>query len=269
MIAVVLLLLLAQSSPPAIQAGGVPEIPKDLAARLAQFQSARSAVFEDFGPDGSILVSTRFAETAQLHLVPFPGGRREQVTFANEPVTSGVFIPGTADILYSMGQGGDENWQIYRLDRKSGRSSLLTDGKSRNGMGPISRKGDRMVISSTRRNGKDTDLYLLDLKSGRAEVLLETKAEYWVATDWSPDDLRLLLLRVVSVNETSLSILDLKTRERQALLVREGVKAAHGSPRFTPDGLKISFSSDARGEFKEPALIDPATMATTAIMNKR
>jgi dipeptidyl aminopeptidase/acylaminoacyl peptidase len=257
------LLLLACQSPPAIQSEGVPAVPRELSARLSQYQSARTAAFEDFGPDGSILISTRFAETAQLHLVPFPGGRREQVTFTEEPVTGGIFIPGTADLVYSMGRGGDENWQIYKLDRKAGRSTPLTDGKSRNGMGPISRKGDRMVISSTRRNGKDTDLYLLDLKGGATEMLLETNAEFWVATDWSPDDSKLLLLRIVSVNETYLSVLDLKTRDRQALTVRGGAKAAHGSPRFTPDGLKVLFSSDARGEFKEPATIDPATMATS------
>ena len=144
-----LLFLLAQAVPPAVQAEGVPAIPKALSERLVQYQAARSAAFEDFGPDGSILVATRFGETAQLHLVPFPGGRREQVTFTEEPVMNGVFIPGTADLLYSQGRGGDENWQIYKLDRKTGRSTLLTDGKSKNGMGPVSRKGDHMVISST------------------------------------------------------------------------------------------------------------------------
>jgi dipeptidyl aminopeptidase/acylaminoacyl peptidase len=251
--AFVALLLLVQAAPPAIQAEGVPPVPKDLSERLAQYQAARAAAFEDFGPDGSILISTRFAETAQLHLVPFPGGRREQVTFTEEPVTSGVFIPGSSDLVYSMGRGGDENWQIYKLDRKTGRSTLLTDGTSRNGMGPISRKGDRMVISSTRRNSKDTDLYLLDLKSGATEMLLETKAEFWVATDWSPDDSKLLLLRVVSVNENYISLLDLQTRERKAMPIPGDMKAAHGSPRFGPAGDRILFSSDARGEFKEVA----------------
>src|SRR5205814_5863603 len=119
----------APGVPAAITTDGVPSVPEEVAKRLAQYHSARSASFEDFGPDGSVLIATRFAETAQLHLVPFPGGRREQVTFTQEPVTNGVFIPGTPDIVYSMGRGGDENWQIYKLDRKTGRSALLTDGK--------------------------------------------------------------------------------------------------------------------------------------------
>jgi len=252
----------AQGAPGAIQAEGVPPIPKGLTDRLLQYQSARSASFEDFGPDGSILISTRFAETAQLHRVPFPGGRREQLTFTEEPVAGGVFVPGTQDILYSQGRGGDENWQIHRLDRKAGRSTLLTDGKSRYGMGPISRKGDRMVISSTRRNGKDTDLYLLDLKTGTTEILLETKAEFWVATDWSPDDSRLALLRIVSVNESHLAVMDLKSREKKGVVEPGGGKVAHGAPRFSRDGRLLAFASDARGEFKEIAIVDLETRKT-------
>src|SRR5581483_11570243 len=196
--------------PPALAVEGGPPVPPEIAARLAQYLSARGAAFEDWGPNGSMLISTRFAETAQLHLVPFAGGRREQITFSDEPVSSGVFVPGTDDVIYSQARGGNENWQIYRLDRARGRSILLTDGRSRNSMGPISRKGDRMVYSSNRANGRDMDLYLLDLASGKSRLLLEAKGSFWTPTDWAPDDRALLLLKVVSVNDSRPFLLDLQ-----------------------------------------------------------
>src|SRR5207302_1659180 len=106
----------APGVPTAITAEGVPAIPEEITKRLAQYQSSRGATFEDWGPSGSLLISTRFSDTAQLHLVPFPGGRREQLTFSDEPISIGLSIPGTGDLIYTQSQGGNENWQIYRLD---------------------------------------------------------------------------------------------------------------------------------------------------------
>jgi len=245
----------APGVPAAIATEGVPPVPPAITQRLAQFQSARSASFEDFGPDGSILIATRFAETSQLHVVPFPGGRREQITFTPEPVSGGVFVPGTPDVLYTQARGGDENYQVYRLDRKQGRSTLLTDGKSRNGLGPLSRAADRVVLSSNRRNGKDTDLYLLDLKTGATDMLLETKGEFWTALDWSPDDSTLLLIRTVSVNENYPFILDVKTRERTALPTFGKERSASGSLRFLPD-RRIILSNDGGREFRQLSVIE-------------
>ncbi len=248
--------------PSAIEAEGVPPIPAELGARLAQYHAARGASFEDFGPDGSILVSTRFGDTSQLHVVPFPGGRREQVTFFPEPLGGGVFVPGSSDVLFSMGRGGDENYQIYRLDRKTGKTALLTDGKSRNGMGPLSRKGDRLVFSSNRRNGRDTDLYLLDLKTGASELVLEGKGQFWSATDWSADDSKLLLLRYVSVNESHPAVLDLASKKALALPFPAG-RAAVGPIRFDPAGAVV-FASDEGGEFRRLHR-RPAASAGTAV----
>jgi dipeptidyl aminopeptidase/acylaminoacyl peptidase len=243
--------------PPAIATEGVPPIPKEITQRLAQYQSARSASFEDFGPDGSILIATRFAETAQLHVVPFPGGRREQITFSEEPISNGIFIPGTRDILYTQARGGNENYQVYRLDRKQGRSILLSDGKSRNGLGPLNRAGDKIVLSSNRRNGKDTDLYLLDLNNGATEMLMEVKGEFWHAEDWSPDDSALLLVRVVSVNESHPATLTLKSRELRPLPALGPGRSATASLRYLA-GETIVLSSDAPGEFRQMALLNPA-----------
>jgi dipeptidyl aminopeptidase/acylaminoacyl peptidase len=243
--------------PAAISTEGIPVVPEAITRRLAQYHSARSASFEDFGPDGSILIATRFAETAQLHRVPFPGGRREQLTFSDEPILHGRFIPGTTEILYAQARGGDENYQIYRLDRKQGRSTLLSDGKSRNGIGPMNRAGDKVVISSNRRNGKDTDLYLLHLKTGVTEPLMEVQGEFWHADDWALDDSSLLLVRTVSVNESHPAILELRNRERKPLPPLGTGRSATGSLRFLPGG-RIVLSSDARGEFSQMATVDPA-----------
>jgi dipeptidyl aminopeptidase/acylaminoacyl peptidase len=249
----------APGAPAAIATEGVPPVPEEITKRLAQYHSARGASFEDFGPDGSVLIATRFAETAQLHLVPFPGGRRGQITFSDEPISNGLFIPGTSDVLYTQARGGDENYQIYRLDRKQGRSILLSDGKSRNGLGPINRAGDTVVISSTRRNGKDTDLYLLHLKTGVTEMLMEVKGEFWHAEDWSPDDSKLLLIRLVSVNENHPFLLDLKTGEKKALRLFPSERSASGSPRFLGD-QRIILSTDGKGEFRQLCEVD-ASMA--------
>src|SRR5688500_16851840 len=98
------------AAPAAVTTDGVPAVPEHITRRLAQYQSARSAAFEDFAGGGSVLIATRFAAPVQLHLVPFPGGRREQITFSDEPVSGGMFVPGTAEILYSQARGGDENY---------------------------------------------------------------------------------------------------------------------------------------------------------------
>jgi dipeptidyl aminopeptidase/acylaminoacyl peptidase len=242
----------APGVPPALAVEGVPPVPPELAARLAQYQSARGASFEDWGPNGSMLISTRFAETPQLHLLPFAGGRREQITFSDEPVTSGVFIPGTNDVLYSQARGGNENWQIYRLDRSQGRSILLTDGKSRNSMGPISRKGDRMVYSSNRANGRDMDLYLLDLATGKSSLLLEAKGSFWTVTDWAPEDRALLLLKVVSVNDSRPYHLDLQIPNSQPTgLLFPDAKCSCSSPRFGLSNGFLLMGSDLRSEFHQ------------------
>ena len=140
----------------------IPRIPIGLAARVERYQNMRSARFLGWLPeDGGVLIATRFAETDQLHLVRSAGGRREQLTFFDERISWARHSPAkkSSFVLFGMDTGGNEAFQIYRLDRKSGQAVMLTDGHSRNMQAVWNRTGDQVAFTSTRRNGKDFDEY--------------------------------------------------------------------------------------------------------------
>lgn len=247
--------------PAAIETTSVPVIPDELAQRLAQFQNTRHASFLGWAPTGEgVLIGTRFGNTTQLHWVRAPGGRREQITFFPEPVT-GRFLPGstTDELLLSLSAGGSENDQVLTLDRRSGRSTLLTDGKSRNLLGPAREDGGQIVIGSNRRNGRDTDLYLADpRRADSMRVFFEVTNEHWSASDWSRDGTKLLLNRYVSANESYPALYDLEKRKRVDLPFPPGgaAPASFGDGAFTPDGRQAYLTTDARGEFRELARVD-------------
>src|SRR5438105_5388259 len=158
---------------PSLLQSGVPALPADLRSRTGQYLNARAASLADVSDDGgTLLITTRFASTAQLHVVEMPLGMRTQVTFGDEPVNQARFQPGDPQtIWYLQDSGGGEFYQLYRLDRRSGRSELLTDGKSRHHSLTLSRDGRRIAFSGTQRHGKDTDVYVAETNAvggGRA-----------------------------------------------------------------------------------------------------
>ncbi len=245
--------------PPAIQTENVPAVPAELVERLRQYQNVRSAEFRGWSPDGKgILIRTRFGETAQLHRVYEPGGRREQITFFEEPV-DGRFLKQASDgtILLTMSTGGNEQNQIYSLNRQTGQALRLTDGKSRNLLQAVHPEGNRIAIASNMRNGKDTDLYIADpRKPNTLKRILETTDEYWSVEDWSSDDFTLLINRYVSINETYPALLDIVSGEKRMIPIPKGEKAAFGEMKFSPDGKLAFVASDANGEFQQLAVIE-------------
>ena len=54
-----------------------------------------------------MLISTRFADSSQLHLVKMPGGARRQLTFSREPIAAGSFVPKTGEFfVFARDMGG-------------------------------------------------------------------------------------------------------------------------------------------------------------------
>ena len=249
--------------PESLVVDGAPKIPASLAETAGRYGAYRSAGLADWHPTNrSMLINTRFAETPQLHLVSLPGGERRQLTFFPDAVRVGRFHPNGGDyIVFSKDIGGGEWYQLYRLDLATGNITLLTDGKSRNSLGPWSSQGDQIAYTSTRRTGKDTDLWVMNPADSKSDHLL-TKLEGggWQPLDWSPDDKQILLLEELSINESYLWLVDTATGVKTALTPRDAKeKVSYAEARFGKDGKGIYVTTDKESEFHRLAYVSLST----------
>jgi dipeptidyl aminopeptidase/acylaminoacyl peptidase len=231
---------------------GTPPIPAALRARLGSYLDTRSAGLSWLSDDGrTALVTTRFGETSQVHLVRAPLGARTQVTFRPEPTSSASFVPGKTDaILFRGDVGGNEQYQIYRADLTTGQVARLTDGKSRHGDYVWSRDGRRIAYTSNARNGKDMDLYLGDGQSAQAEKLLLEREGHWYPIEFSPAGDRLLVGQYISINESHLYVVDVATAAVRGI-TPPTPKASYRDAAFGGRGDRIYATTDREGEFVE------------------
>src|ERR1700683_2343347 len=141
---------------------GVPPIPQSLAEQADRYTNFRAALFASWHPTKrEMLISTRFADTFQIHQVKLPGGARTQLTFYVDDVRSALYPPKGGDsFVFRKDIGGGEFYQLYRYDQATGAVTLLTDGKSRNTGEVWSNDGTKIAYGSTRRDGKDVDIWL-------------------------------------------------------------------------------------------------------------
>jgi dipeptidyl aminopeptidase/acylaminoacyl peptidase len=247
---------------------GIPAHSAELRADTGRYLEFRAASFQSWHPQRrELLISTRFADSSQLHLVRTPGGARHQLTFFAEPVAGGAIQPKDGRfIVFSQDRGGSEFYQLYRFDFADARVTLLTDGKSRNGGAHFTRDGRRIAYTSTRRNGRSSDIYVIDPGDPKSDRLLaEIATPGWSVLDWSPDGGTLLVLEYLSINESYLHLVDAKTGAVRALTPRGGAKVSYGGGQFARDGKTVFVTSDRDSEFQRLARLDLATGKETPL----
>ena len=247
---------------------GIPPVPVAIAASVARYNNVRFALLADWHPTRrEMLISTRFADAPQIHLVKAPGSDRSQLTFFPEPVYNASFSANGDFFVFSKDVGGGEFFQYYRYDFSTGDTSLLTDGKSRNTGAVWSIARDRIAYGSTRRTGNDVDLYVMDPRDPKTNRLLaQNTGGGWSVTAWSPDGRKLLAIEEISANESYLYLVDATSGEKTALTpadpkAKDKIHYAGGA--FSKDGKGIYVTTDKDSEFHRLAYIDLATKQPT------
>lgn len=251
---------------------GIPKIPVSMAVSVDRYSNFRSANFSSWHPTRrEMLISTRFADVPEVHLVQMPGGARSQLTFYSDAVTSAQYEPTRGDyFVFSKDVGGGEFYQLYRYDLGSGDVTLLTDGKSRNTGAVWWQGGDRLAYGSTRRTGKDVDLWVVNPAEPKSDHLVaKLEGGGWFALDWSADGRKILVRQQISANESYLWVVDAENGEKTLLTPKGAEKVSYVGGQFSKDNMGVYTTTDKGSEFHRLAYIDlgsgePAFL-TTAI----
>jgi dipeptidyl aminopeptidase/acylaminoacyl peptidase len=241
----------------------VPAIPDDVRQAVQRFQNYREATFEDWLPDGSMLIATRFGATRQVHRVTAPGADRTQLTFFNEPVAGATNIPGTSRYLFSRDTGGDEWFQLFTAGL-TGDATPLTEPGTRN-QSPVFSKDGRLLLWSRAVKGSSDYAILAADPSNPASRRLVYQGKGAISPEAiSPDGRRALISRGISNREMRLALLDLATGQATELAFT-AEPARYTDPRFSPDGKSILVITDAGSDLRRLVQIDIATGKRTIL----
>ena len=253
--------------PAALVADQVPDIPQEIVDQTRPYMEYRTASFVDWDPKSrAMLIATRFADTSQLHRVAAPMGQREQLTFASEPVSSARYAPDGSALLFQKDSGGNEVHQIFALE--NGQPKLLTDGQSRNSLGPWSSSGKLLAFGSNKRTGLYNDIYLMNPANPEgAKMLIASTGGGWFPIDFSPDDKQLLVFNYVSVTDNQLYLIDIAGGVSRKLTDSSNPVAYEGL-QFAPDG-RLWAASDDGSDVKRLGVVNLETSLFEPVVDEK
>jgi len=238
----------------AIVYDGAPATPPALQAAIAPYYNARSAVFEDWLPDGSMLIATRFGDTNQIHRVAKPGAARTQLTFFGEPINNAKVRPGTSTYLYPRDVGGAEYYQAYLRDL-AGHETQITAPNTRNQAFVFSKDGKTVAWSQVTPGDPNYDIVVADpSKPAGRRVVLEGTGSMG-PEDISADGKTILVSRTYSAAQAELFVLDVATGKLTPI-GPQGRKIAYQGGAFVGGGTGVLTLSDDGAEHARPVVID-------------
>lgn len=255
--------LVAQEAGPAVevrQVGSarvenVSAIPAEVSAAVQRYQNYRAAQFQDWLPDGSMLITTRFGSTAQVHRVAAPRADRRQLTFFSEPVAQAEAVPeaGSESYFVIRDTGGDEWYQIYLRGLEDGSTLQLTEPGTRNQGIVQSRDGTTIAWSRATRGSADYAIMGVNNDAG-ARVLWQGTGAVGPA-DISDDGKTILLSRSISNQMNELLLLDVASGGVRPVNVVGG-DARYEDPRFIRGGTAIMAISNNGSDVRRLIEID-------------
>ncbi len=254
--------------PDSLIAEGIPPIPAAIGDSVSRYTESRRAFFAGWRPGmREMLILTQIGNTEQVYSTAMPGGDRHQLTFFPETIQTAAYSRKNPNwLVFGRDQGGDEFYQLYRYDRTTGRSTLLTDGKSRNTDQIQARDGKHVLYMSTRRTGNDTDLFEVNAEDPLSDHLVTKLAGGgWVALDVTEDNATALIVNQISANDGQLWLVDMKSGRKRRILNPGKKQVAFNNAAFGRGGRSILFTSDEGAEFQQLKRLNLASGKVTVL----
>ncbi len=239
---------------------GIPEI-QGADPALARYGRTRTAFFQDWLEDGSMLILTSFGNVEQVHRVAAPGGARTQLTFGGEPVRSALAQPGTNRFLFSRDAGGNEAFQAY-LGTGEGDAVLVTEPGTRNERFVFSPDG--RLLSWSRLTPGQADADIMVMSPGEPS---SRRAVYRGTGTVAPVDVHgnlVLVEQRQSILENQYLVVDLSSG-RATRLLPDRSNASFRNGRFLEGGRRVAMTMIGEGGFRTLVMLDLGTGALTPL----
>jgi dipeptidyl aminopeptidase/acylaminoacyl peptidase len=266
--------------PAALHVEGLPPLPEAVLASSARYTDVAGHAFVDWHPQRpEMLVAHRApgSSTTQLYRLTEPGGALEPLTAGADPVSLARWEPQGRFIVFRRGRGGNEAFQLFRLDPATRTETQLTPEDYRHAMLDWLPGSGELLFSSVpldrtaaggRREQIATTLHRIDpLRPDSARLVAELPGPGWLGGAVSPDGRHMALTRYQSATRAEVWLLDLADGQRRRLLPAPGepLTAAWFAGQFSADGRHLHVTSDSASEFREAMRLDLASGALTRL----
>ncbi len=247
---------------------GIPQINAEIVKETKPYTEFRSASLLTVHPkNNQVFISTRFGNTAQIHQVSMPMGDRKQLTFFDESPKEMVIEPVNGSyFLFTKDNGGNEFGQLYKFDFESRKTIQLTnDPKSQNGNCIFNSLGNKIIFTSTARNGADRDICGLDMRSGAKKNIIDNRGGGWSIADWSDDEQSILINEGISVSQTNIWLGDF-TKQTKSVFISDS-NVVYTALQFSIDKKNAYLLTNKNSEYAYPALVNLISKKITPLLN--
>ena len=219
----------------------------------------------DLSPDGSeVAFSWNRSGRFEIFSAPLEGERIFQLTEANERSVWPRWSPDAKQIAFLRDRGGDERFDVWLVDRDGEHERNLTN-EPRVMHRDIAWSPDGTKLAYTANAlgaGKAFAIIVIDVTTGAKRALTDgSRTDF--QPQWSPDGALLVFWSRRDNNQMNadLYVVAAAGGEVTRLDTRAGVDGESTDPRWSPEGTRISFTTDTRGRHE----VAIATYAERAI----
>ncbi len=267
--------------PPAMRVEGVPPLSAQRLAAVRRYSQIVGHQFVEWHPTRrEMMVAHRpiDASATQLFLLRSPLAPLQPLTSGSDPVSSGTWEPREGRYLvFSRASGGNEVFQLYRLEVDTGTVTQLTSPDQRHAFSGWLPSRQRILVSSVpvdrtaaggRRDQISTTLSLVNpLQPEQRELLTELPGGGWFGGEVSPDEKTLAIVRYESAAISEVWLIDLTNGQRRRVLPApdQTQQASHYVSGWAPDGSALLFASNRASEFTELMRLELASGAITRL----
>lgn len=235
---------------------GVPPIPASLAREVQQYTGIYGLPLAGWDLAKREIWLKGLSSVTWVSRVKSPGAT---------PETSSIYIrsggiydiyiqPQSKYLAYTRDVNGDESFQLYLYEIGTGKSTLLSGGKSRNTEPVWSNAGDKIVYSSSPADTQGVNLRMLNPFDAKTDRLLaKSSGSYFKAYAWSPDDKQVVFCDFSSNTASSLWLLDVASGNKIRLSPETTQPKLYDYPQFSQDGKGVYVITDHDSDMRRVA----------------